>query len=521
MRRPILAALLSGIAITSVALAAPGFAQEPPGKGGDDKEAAAKKDPDTVYAPVAEQAHAVQRSIPFRGGTLAYTVTPGTLTIRNDEGAPIASIFYVAYTMDRGGKDAGPRPVTFLFNGGPGSSTMWLHMGSFGPLKADASTPAGIAPAPFHLMPNQNTLLDKTDLVFIDAPTTGLSRELGKAKPKDFFGVDQDLDAFTRAIQRYLTINGRWNSPKFVIGESYGTLRAAGLANSLTEHGVQLNGVMLMSTVLDIGMLFDRHDDGFVNMLPTEAAVAWYHNRLQNKPSDLEAYLQEVRAFAAGPYADALHKGDALPAAERDAIAQKAGAYIGISPQVMIENNLRLDSDRFRKELERDQRRTVGRLDGRFEGEDYDAGGSNIDYDPTDASMSGAFISLLNDYLFRDLGYKTDLQYRPNNYAGIAGQWDWRHRSGGARQLAANTSFDLGEAMRRDPHLKLLSVNGLYDMATPFFGAEYDIKHASLEPDREANITFKYYPSGHMVYIDPGSAARLHDDIEAWMDSAR
>ena len=518
MRRPLIAALLCGFALTATAAAAPVFAADEPAKADVAKDA--KADKDDAKASAVETAVPNHRSIPFRGETLAYTVTPGTLTIRNDEGEPIASVFYVAYTMDRS-KDGAPRPVTFLYNGGPGSSTMWLHMGSFGPLKIDASQPAGLPAAPFRFMPNPDTLLDKSDLVFIDAVTTGLSRPLGKAQPKDFFGVDQDLDAFTRAIERYLTVYSRWNSPKFIIGESYGTLRTAGLANSLQAKGVQMNGVALMSTVLDIGALFDRHDIGFVNATPTYAAIAWYHNRLQNKPADLQAYLQEVRDYAAGPYAAALAKGDTLSPAERDAVAQKLGAYIGIAPQVLIQNNLRLDADRFRKELERDQRKTVGRLDGRFEGEDFDAGGAGTDFDPTDASMSGAFIGALNDYLFRDLGYKTDLTYRPNNYGGIAGGWDWRHRSGGQRQIAANTSADLGDAMRRDPHLKLLSLNGLFDLATPFFGAEYDIKHMSLEPDREANITFKYYPSGHMIYIDPTSAAKLHDDIEAWMDSAR
>ncbi len=511
-----LAALMSGaaIAVMSVSVAAPVFAADPPGKPAEE----AKKDPDTVYAPVAEQAQPSHHSIPFRGGTLSYTATPGTLTIRNDDGAPIASMFYTAYTLDRG-KDAGPRPVTFLFNGGPGSSTMWLHMGSFGPMKVDASQPAAIAPAPFRVAPNPDTLLDKTDLVFIDAVTTGLSRPLGKAEPKDFFGVDQDLDAFTRAIQRYLTINGRWNSPKFVIGESYGTLRGAGLAYSLQQRGVQLNGLVLMSTVLDIDMLFDKRDANYINAAPTYAAIAAYHNRLQTKPADLQAYLNEVREFSAGAYAVALEKGDAISPGERNAVATKLAGYIGVSPEFVLRKNLRVDAEGFRKELMRDQRRTVGRLDGRFMGEDADNAGDNTDYDPTDAGMSGAFIGALNDYLFHDLGYKTDLSYRPNNYAGIGGQWQWtRARS---RQLAANTSVDLGEAMRRDPHLKLLSLNGLYDLATPFFGAEYDIKHMSLEPDRQANITYRYYPSGHMVYIDPGSAAKLHDDIEAWMDGAK
>jgi carboxypeptidase C (cathepsin A) len=504
------------------AFAAPVFAAEPPAK--EAAQAEVKKDEaDVAKAKVEESAHPVQRSIPFRGGTLAYTVTPGTLTIRNDEGVPTASIFYVAYTVKQA-PGAAPRPVTFLYNGGPGSSSMWLHLGSFAPVKIAMPTAEALPAAPFHLAPNPDTLLDKTDLVFIDAPTTGLSRPLGKTEPKAFYGVDADLDAFTSAIQRYLTVYGRWNSPKFLIGESYGTLRSAGLALSLQEHGVQLNGVTLVSTVLNIGNLFQPNDQGFVNIVPTYAATAWYHNRLQNKPQDLAAYLAEVRSFAAGPYTSALAKGTTIAPAERDQVARQLAAYIGVSPEFVLNNNLRIDPDRYRTELLRGERRIVGRLDSRFIGENEDAGGTETEYDPTDAAMTGAWVGALNDYLFRDLGYQTDLTYRPNNYAGIYGHggWDWRHKVGrGGGQLAADTSVDLATALRHDPHLKLLEIAGWYDMATPFFGAEYDINHMALEPDRKANVSFKYYPSGHMVYIEPGSAHQLKADIDAFIDSAK
>jgi carboxypeptidase C (cathepsin A) len=519
MRRVLLASLMT------LALAAPAFAADkedkaPAGKHDEAADAAKKPDPDKAVASVVETAQPRKRSIPLNGATLNYTVTPGTLTIRNDDGDPIASVFYTAYTVDpaKGGK---ARPVTFLFNGGPGSSSMWLHMGSFGPMKIDASTPQMERPAPFRLVANPDTILDKTDLVFIDAVTTGLSRPLGKAEPKDFFGVDADLDAFTRAIQRYLTVYSRWDSPKFLIGESYGTLRAAGLANSLAQKGVQLNGVTLMSTTLDIGLLFSAEDHTFIAILPTFAATAAYHNRLQNKPADLQAYLAEVRQFAQGPYSQALAKGDNLPDAERDAIARQVAAYTGLTPEFVIRNNLRVSADRFRKELLRDQRHTVGRLDGRFMGTDVDAGGEGPEYDPTDASISGAFVGALNDYLFRDLGYQTPLTYRPNNYAGLGGKWDWKHRIPGGGQLSANTAVDLSQAMRENPRLKLLSLNGLYDMATPFFGAEYDIGHMQLDPAERANVTYKYYPSGHMIYIDPASARQIKADFVAFYDSAQ
>ncbi len=271
----------------SLLLSSAAFAADKPPAGDvpspDQKSApAAKDDQDGAKASAVEDAQPVRRSIPLRGHTLAYTVTPGHLTIRNDDGEPIASMFYVAYTAPSNGR---PRPVTFLFNGGPGSSSMWLHLGSFGPMKVDATIPEMERPAPFRMAPNPDTLLDVSDLVFIDAPTTGLSRALGKTETKDLVGVDHDLDAFTRTIQRYLTVYGRWNSPKFVIGESYGTLRAAGLSHMLADKGVQLNGITLVSTVLNIGRLFSANDQAYVNFLPTYAATAWYHDRIANKPS--------------------------------------------------------------------------------------------------------------------------------------------------------------------------------------------------------------------------------------------
>jgi carboxypeptidase C (cathepsin A) len=481
-----------------------------------------KPEGDTVEASAVETAHSVARSIPFHGATLNYTVTPGTLTIRNDDGLATASLFYVAYTV-KPAPGAPPRPIAFLYNGGPGSSSMWLHLGSFGPLKIAVPTPDMLPAPPVHLAPNPDTLLDKTDLVFIDAPTTGLSRMLGKTEAKTVFGVDGDLDAFSRAIQRYLKIYGRWDSPKFLIGESYGTLRSAGLALLLADKGVQLNGVTLLSTTLNIGLLFQANDQGYVNMVPTLAATAWYHNRLANKPADLAAYMAQVRAFASGAYAAALAKGYTLPVAERDAVAAQLGAYIGVSPQVILNNNLRLDADRFRKELMRSDRKTVGRLDSRFLGEDADAGGEGTEYDPSDTAMTGAWVSAINDYLFHDLGYETNLTYRPDNYAAQGGEgWNWRHKIPGlGGQLSADTSVDLAAALRQNPRLKLLDIAGYYDMATPFFGAEYDLTHMPIDADRQANVTFKYYPSGHMVYIEPASAKQLRLDIESWMDSAK
>ena len=507
--------LTLSLLLSSAAFAADTPAGDVPSK--DTKAEAQKTDSDTVKASVEEDAQPVRRSIPFHGHTLAYTVTPGHLTIRNDKGEPTASMFYVAYTIP----SARPRPVTFLFNGGPGSSTMWLHMGSFGPIRVDASMPETIPGPPFRYGPNPDTLLDVTDLVFIDAPTTGLSREIGKAEPKDFFGVDKDLDAFTRTIQRYLTKYQRWNSPKFIIGESYGTTRAAGLSNSLLNAGVQLNGITFVSTVFNFADF--QGDQSLIDFLPTYAADAWYHGKIPNKPP-LEGFLDQARQFASGPYAAALQRGNMLSDDEKQSIAQQMAQLTGLSADYILRSDLRVQPGRFQRELLRDRHQVIGRIDSRYVGTEPDNVGEGADYDPQGSAITGAFVGALNDYLFRDLGYKTPLVYRPNNYAGVFSgdsPWDFTHSAPTAgKQQIADTSDDLGTAMRQNPRMKILSVNGYYDLATPFHGAEYEFKHLALEPQLQSNIEYRYYPAGHMMYIDPVSASRLKADLSAFYASA-
>jgi carboxypeptidase C (cathepsin A) len=510
----------SGLLALALLLSTAAFAEDSSATAGDAPSAEAKADadkpdPDTIKASVEEIAQPVKRAIPFHGRRLGYTVTPGTLTIRNDDGAPVASMFYVAYTMEPRGR---PRPVTFLFNGGPGTSSMWLHMGSFGPMKVDASTPEMIPGPPFRYGPNPDTLLDISDLVFIDMPTTGFSRPLGKAKPKDFFGVDKDIDAFSRTIERYLTKYGRWNSPKFLIGESYGTTRAAGLSNHLADHGVQLNGVVLVSTVLNFADF--QGDQSFINFFPTLAADAWYHGKIEPKP-ELMAFVDEARAFASGPYASALQKGNAIGEDEKRAVAAQMARFLGISADYIARSNLRVSDDRFRRELLRDRHQIIGRIDSRYLGTEADAAGGGTTYDPQASSITGAFVGAANDYLLRDLGYRTPLTYRPNNYAAIGDDWDLTHKSADGPQQIADTSVDLAAAMRANPRLKVLSVNGLYDLATPFFGADYELGHMALEPQIAANVRYTYYPSGHMMYIDPPSARQLKADLAAFYASAQ
>ena len=490
-------------------------------KAGDEK-IIAKTDDDKPLENPVEDAQPRKRSIPFRGKTLAYTVTPGTLVIRNDDGEPIATMFYTAYTIDPA-KGGTPRPLTFLFNGGPGSASMFLHLASYGPLKLDLSKVEVARPGPYPLKPNPDTLLDKTDLVFLDAVTTGLSRPAGKATGKDFWGVDQDINAFVRGIQRYLSIYNRWQSPKFLLGESYGTMRAGGLVYALQEHGVEMTGVIVMSTVFTYGPAMDPGTDQiYVSYLPSYAAVAAYHNRLAQKPTDLAAFIQQVRDFANGPYLLALQKGNDLSDSERASLAQQLSAFTSLSAQYLLDNDLRVDPSRFRKELLRSERRTIGRLDARFTAIDVDAGGEEPEYDAADAAFSAAFIASINDYLFNDLGYKSDLAYRPSSGFMIGDKWDFTHKMAwlGRVNVAVSTMPDLSRAIRKNPHLRVMDLNGYYDLATPFGGAEYDLKRIMLDKSEKDHIQYRYYPSGHMIYINPVAAHQIQVDLDEFYDNA-
>jgi carboxypeptidase C (cathepsin A) len=456
------------------------------------------------------------------GKSLKYTATAGTLLIRDEEDKPYGSIFYVAYTLD--GADPTTRPVSFLYNGGPGSATLWLHMGSFSPVRIETDSPKATAGPPFKLVPNQYSLLDKTDMVFIDAPLTGYSRAVGKAQAKDFVGVDQDLKAFDRFIARYITVNQRWNSPKFLIGESYGTTRSAGLSDLLAEDGVQLNGIVLISSILNYAIRSPGYDTIYVDNLPSYAAAAWYFDKVQNKPKDVATWVQQAREFAAGPYAEALFKGDKLPAEQLDSVAKEMSRLTGLSVDYIKEANLRVSPTRFRKEVMRADRKTLGRYDMRFEGEDVDAAGENPSYDPSDSGISGAFVAAIHDYLERELKYETTDTYRPS--AGNIGQWDWHHRPPGGgpgmmgTQLQPYVAGDLGAAMRKNPHLRVFSANGYFDLATPFFATEYDLDHMNLEPELRGNVQFGYYPSGHMIYLNVEALHKLKDDLAAFIDKA-
>jgi carboxypeptidase C (cathepsin A) len=474
-----------------------------------DVASAAKTD---TFIPVPPEATSVtQHSIRLDGKKIDYTATAGNLLLRNNAGQAEASVFYVAYTASA--KNSATRPVTFLFNGGPGAGSIFLLMGSFGPKRARTSSPAITAPAPYVLSDNADSLIDTTDLVFIDAPGAGFSRIVGRATGKRFWGVDEDLDAFERFIERYLSVNQRWNSPKYLLGESYGTARAAMLAYRLSQSNIALNGVVLMSSVLNSAAHSPGLDLESESYLPTYAAIAWYHDKIVPKPLSLAAFLDEVRAFAAGPYAQALAAGDSLPESERDAIAARVAYYTGLDVGYVRQTRLQIWPSRFRKQLLRSESRSVGRYDARFEGMDYDDASERPDYDASVTSVSSAFDAALHQHLSQDLHSEASDAYRVFNDDALK-QWNWKHREWWGEQLAMPyAAGDLAEAMRQNPRLRVLSLNGYFDLATPFFQTEYDLAHMGLDPSLRTNVQRTYYPTGHMIYLDDAALHSLKGDL--------
>ena len=499
----------------------------------------AQKPPESPSAPASEEKAApipaetnsgTDHELTLDGKTIRYSANAGTLLIDGDDEKPYGSVFYVAYTI-RGVNDLRTRPVTFLYNGGPGSASFWLHMGSIGPVRIVTASPEATGPGPYQLVPNQYSLLDKSDLVFVDAVGTGFSRPVGKATMKNFAGTDQDVQAFSRFIQRYVSVNHRWNSPKFLFGESYGTTRSAALVDALETGGMSFNGVILMSTILNYFTLAPGSDAIFIGNLPSYAAIAWHFEKVAHQGREEKAFLDEVRAFARGPYAEALALGHNLSPAQVDAIAAKLAGYTGLSAPYIKEANLRVGPSRFRKELLRDQRMILGRYDARFEGSDVDAAGENPGYDPSSTGIMGAFVSAFHDYLDRELKYTSKETYLPRtpNPPNAIQEWDHTHRPPGAGGPGpgqgpplrdAYVGGDLADAMRKNPRLKVLSANGLFDLATPFFITEYDLAHLQLEPKLRANIEFSYYHSGHMIYLNVDALKQLKSDLAAFYSRA-
>jgi carboxypeptidase C (cathepsin A) len=476
-------------------------------------------------------------SVTVGGSAINYDAFAGTLVVHPKDWddvpqnadpdpknrGPEASMFYVAYF--KSDNKGAARPVTFFYNGGPGSSTVWLHMGAFGPRRVvtadDTHTPA----APYSVVNNEYSLLDVTDLVFVDAPGTGFSRLSGKDREKAFYGVDQDAQAFADFISQFLAKYGRWNSPKYLFGESYGTTRNAVLSNVLeTERSVDFNGVIMLSQILNFDASADAPqfnpgvDLPYELVLPTYAATAWYHHKLPGAQRDLPGLVEEVEHFAMNDYAVALGAGAALKPDQRKAIAEKLHQYTGLSVEYIEKSDLRVNAGQFEKNLQDDSDTTTGRLDTRFSGPTFDPLSKEAEYDPQSAAISSAYVSAFNDYVRKDLKFGDNREYKPE--ANVFPAWNMLHQSPGSPfplPQSANVMVDLAIAMKYNPNLKVLLNAGYFDLATPFYEGVYEMQHLPIPQKLQANIEFQFYESGHMVYAHQAALKSLHDNVATFI----
>ncbi|PID86614.1 MAG: peptidase S10 [Chloroflexi bacterium] len=465
-----------------------------------------------------------QHAVTIGGKQIPYTVTTGTIVLKEEsekedksEGEKAkASIFFVAYTKNNVA-DTSQRPLTFAFNGGPGSSSVWLHLGLLGPKRVHMDD-TNILPPPYKLVENEYSLLDVTDLVFIDPVSTGFSRAVPGEKAKEFHGFTKDIESVGDFIRLYTTRYQRWHSPKFLAGESYGTTRSAGLSGYLQmRHGMYLNGIMLISSVLNFQtLLFSNGNDlPYPLFLPTYTATAWYHHKLDDDlQADLQATLAEVEAFALGEYASALMQGSDLPEEAQQAIAQKLARYTGLSAAYIRKTNLRINIFRFTKELLREEGLTVGRLDSRFTGIDKDTAGETFEFDPSYAAIQGPYTAVLNDYLRRELSFENDIPYEI--LTGLYQNWSYKDFENQFVEVAET----LRQAMSINPHLKVLIANGYYDLATPYLATRYTFNHLGLDASLQDNYEMTYYEAGHMMYVHLPAMAQLKKDMARFVKTA-
>jgi carboxypeptidase C (cathepsin A) len=463
-----------------------------------------------------------QHKLTAGGINIPYTATAGTLIVRNEKDLPYASMGYFAYIRNDV-TDPNRRPITFAYNGGPGCPSIWLNMGALGAKRIITNDPSFTPPPPYKVIDNVYSILDKTDLVMIDAVGTGISRAVGESKDKDFWSVDADIESFARFIRQYITENGRWNSPKYLLGESYGTTRSAGIVDYLQcNEGMSFNGVILVSLATNLEMVFDDwqgYDYGVLFTLPTYTAVAWYHKVLPDPPSDIGPFLKEVSDFTLGEYSKALAQGNNLADSVRKKIIDKLHLYTGISKEYIDKADLRIPSSQFANQLLNEHREALGFLDARFTGISFDPLDKKSKYDPSDAATGGAFTAAFLDHLHRDLKFNPEKTYLFFN-ADANKAWDFRHQIPGEElpQPLVNTGIDLEHAMGYNPNLKVLVLQGTYDLTTTFLATEYMVSHLKLRKDLRSNIEIKYYDAGHMMYIHEPSLKKFKNDIATFID---
>jgi carboxypeptidase C (cathepsin A) len=497
------------------------------GGGGEAAQAQGGAAGEAPMPPAHEEVSVTDHTIHIGSQDIPYKATASTTMLRNDAGEPTGLIYSVAYTRSDV-KDLSTRPISFFYNGGPGSATLWLHMGAFGPRRVWTPDAQFTSPAPYKLVDNTETLLDKTDMVFIDAMGTGYSHATGRGVERDFYGIDGDMAAFGQFINTYINRNNRWNSPKFLMGESYGTFRSAAVGNYLQQrYTMHLNGIVLISSVLDLSTITFAPDDDrpYIYYLPSYAAVAWYHKALKNRPANLAAFVEEARQYAQGEYAAALFKGAKLSQGEKETVAKKLSYFTGLSEDYLVKAGLRVTLGQFSIELQRSKGLTSGRIDARFNGYTPDILAEAAQGDPEGPAVGGAFTALLNQYTHEELKFGMDKNYN-NSATGANGGWTWTHaggrggRGGGGFPSAPNVGPDLASAMITNPKLLVEVENGYYDMATPFFQSEFMAQHLDLPAELRSHIWMKYYEAGHMMYLHDESRVQLHNNIAAFVDRA-
>ena len=474
----------------------------------------------TEEAAPEARSSSTRHSLVIAGTRVDYTATAGWLILEDDREKPIARFGYIAYTRD-GVEDKRRRPVTFAFNGGPGSSSIWLHMGVLGPKRVVVVDEGYAPPPPAEVIDNQHSILDVTDLVMVDPVGTGFSKPLGEATGADFWGVDQDIRSVGSFIKQYVSENGRWASPKYILGESYGGIRTAGLVWHLQSvHGMNFNGVVVVSPFLDMGSGIDGGgiDLPHVLYLPTLAATAWYHDAIPDKPADLAAFHAEVERFAYDEYAPALLKGYTIDPQEKRAVAEKLAAYTGASSDYWERADLRVSHQQFLQELLRDQRTITGRIDSRFIGPSVNPLAEDMDYDPFFPAVGPAFTAAFLSYLHDELEFGRDETYQ---VMGGVRDWDWEHQPPDSQGWAvpwANLRGDLAMALTMNPGLHLLVQQGYYDLATPTLATKHDIAHLDVPPEARERIRLEMYEAGHMMYLHPPSLEKFRDDLARFIE---
>jgi len=470
-------------------------------------------------AAVEPVAHSTRHRVTIAGQRIDYTATVGWLILEED-GKPVARFGYTAYTRD-GDHAPGQRPITFAFNGGPGSSSLWLHMGILGPERVVVNDAGYAAPPPARRVDNEFSIVDVTDLVMVDPVGTGFSKPLGEAEGKDFWGVDQDIESVAAFIRKYINEHGRWASPKFVLGESYGGIRGSGLAHHLqSRHGMNLNGLILVSPFINTAA--GRDGDGLdlphALFLPSFAATAWYHDALADKPAELEPFLAEVERFALDEYLPALTGGYTIDAGRKQAIAERLAAYTGTSADYWLKADLRVDHQQFLQQLQRDDRLIAGRIDSRFIGPAVNPLAESMDYDPFFPAVGPAYTAAFFDYLHSELEFGRDEDYKTTAWPL---DWEWTHRDpDGRRQVAVNLLPDLSRALIMNPGLHLHIQQGYYDLATPFAATNYYLRHLDIPDAARERIRLDLYPAGHMMYLHEPSMRQYRDDLVEFIRNA-